>query len=107
MAEHTIFMYSAIIIVLILLDSFTDQISHLSGSNLFFALIHDINGAVTLSKDPSDSILDGICFLVKVEGEAEHHCCGEDRRNRICDVFACDIRCGTVARLVEAEFALV
>ena len=41
MAEHTIFMYSAIIAVLILLDSLTDQISHLSGSNLLFALVHD------------------------------------------------------------------
>ena len=74
MAEHTIFMYSAIIVVLILSDSITDQISHLSGSDLFFARIHDINGAVTLSEDLSDRILDGICFLVKVEGEAEHHC---------------------------------
>ena len=46
MAEHTIFMYSAIIAVLILLDSLTDQISHLSGSNLLFALVHDIDGAV-------------------------------------------------------------
>ena len=58
MAEHTIFMYSAIIVVLILSDSITDQISHLSGSDLFFARIHDINGAVTLSEDLSDRILD-------------------------------------------------
>ena len=107
MAEHTIFMYSAIIVVLILSDSITDQISHLSGSDLFFARIHDINGAVTLSEDLSDRILDGICFLVKVEGEAEHHCCRENSRNRICDVFSCDIRCGTMARLVETKFALI
>lgn len=107
MAEHTIFMYSAIIAVLILLDSLTDQISHLSGSNLLFALVHDINGAVSLCENLSDRILDSICFLVKVEGEAEHHSCGEDRRDRICDVFSCDIRCGTMARLVETKFALI
>ena len=107
MAEHTIFMYSAIIAVLILLDSLTDQISHLSGSNLLFALVHDIDGAVALCEDLSDRILDSICFLVKVEGEAEHHSCGEDRRDRICDVFSCDIRCGTMARLVETKFALI
>lgn len=72
-------MYSAIIAVLILLDSLTDQISHLSSSNLLFALVHDIDGAVALCEDLSDRILDSICFLVKVEGEAEHHSCGEDR----------------------------
>ena len=63
MAEHTIFMYSAIIAVLILLDSLTDQISHLSGSNLLFALVHDINGAVSLCENLSDRI------LVMYEGE--------------------------------------
>ena len=67
MAEHTIFMYSAIIAVLILLDSLTDQISHLSGSNLLFALVHDIDGAVSLCEDLSDRILDSICFLVKIK----------------------------------------
>ena len=91
----------------ILSDSITDQISHLSGSDLFFALVHNINGAVALCENLSDRILDGICFLVKVEGEAEHHRRGEDRRNRICNVFACDIRCGAMARLVETEFALI
>ena len=63
MAEHTIFMYSAIIAVLILLDSLTDQISHLSGSNLLFALVHDIDGAVSLCENLSDRI------LVMYEGE--------------------------------------
>ena len=47
-------MYSAIIAVLILLDSLTDQISHLSSSNLLFALVHDIDGAVALCEDLSD-----------------------------------------------------
>ncbi len=100
-------MYSASLNLLVLSDSLTDQISHLSGSDLLFTLVHNINGAVTLCEDLSDCILDGICFLVKVEGEAEHHRCGEDRRDRICNIFACDIRCGAVARLVETEFALI
>ena len=91
----------------ILSDSITDQISHLGGSDLLFALVHDIDGTVALCEDLSDRILDSICFLVKVEGEAEHHSCGEDRRDRICDVFSCDIRCGTMARLVETKFALI
>ena len=59
-------MYSCILPVsfcFILSDSLTDQISHLSGSDLLFALVHNINGAVALCENLSDRI------LVMYEGE--------------------------------------
>ncbi len=69
-AEHMNSCILPVSFCFILSDSITDQISHLGGSDLLFALVHNINGAVALCENLSDRILDGICFLVKVEGEA-------------------------------------
>ena len=48
-----------------------------------------------------------LCLFIEIQRVAEHHGCGQNRCNRVCNVFSCDIRCRAVAWLIQAEFCLV
>ena len=48
----------------------------------------DIHGTVALGQYLLYGILDGFCFLIQIEGIAEHHRCGKNSCDRVCDVLA-------------------
>ena len=88
-----------------MLHTFNNLIAHGGGGKLRLPGFHDVAGAETVAEHLVHGTFNGGGFGIHIEGKAEHHRGGQDRRQRIGFALPGDVGRGAVDGLEQAGIA--